>query len=104
GEVVWDTDTTGPMLFSGTYADGKFFRGGTHDNVFYAFDANSGDISWTYNPETIDGYWCSGTAAAYGMVYSLNKDGCLYALDQDTGSVVWKYTGPGSLMFPGVPT
>ncbi len=104
GEVVWDTDTTGPMLFSGTYADGKFFRGGTHDNVFYAFDANSGDLLWTYNPQTIDGYWCSGTAAAYGMVYSLNKDGCLYALDQDTGSVVWKYTGPGSLMFPGVPT
>lgn len=104
GLVIWDTDTTGPMLFSGTYANGKFFRGGTHDNVFYAFDANNGKILWTFNPKTPDGYWCSGTAAAYGMVYAVNKDGSLYALDQDTGELVWKYTGPGSLMFPGAPT
>jgi eukaryotic-like serine/threonine-protein kinase len=104
GDVLWDTETTGPMLFSGTYAQGKFFRGGTHDNTFYAFDASDGRTLWTFKPETEDGYWCSGTAAAYGMVYGINKDGNLYAIDQNTGKVVWKYKGPGPLLFPGTPT
>ena len=104
GAVLWDTETTGPMLFSGTYSDGKFFRGGTHDNTFYAFDANTGKVLWAFNPGTADGYWCVGSAAAYGMVYELNKDGNLYALDENTGKVVWQYKGPGPLMFPGNPT
>lgn len=104
GAVVWDTETTGSLLFSGSYYEGKFFRGGTHDNTFYAFNTSTGEIMWTFNPGTPDGYWCSGTAVAYDMVYALNKDGKLYALDVDTGSVVWSYTGPGSLMFPGTPT
>ena len=104
GAVLWDTQTTGSLLFSGTYSDGKFFRGGTHDNTFYAFNADTGEISWTFNPGTEDGYWCSGTAVAYGLVYALNKDGKLYALDTDTGALVWNYTGPGALMFPGTPT
>jgi outer membrane protein assembly factor BamB len=103
GAVLWDTNTKAEMMFSGTYYEGKFFRGGTDDNTFYAFDANTGKILWTFNPGT-DGYFCSGTAAAYGMVYALNKDGYLYALDANTGNVVWKYKGPGTLIFPGNPT
>jgi outer membrane protein assembly factor BamB len=104
GAVLWDTNTKAAMLFSGTYYEGKFFRGGTHDNTLYAFDANTGKILWTFNPGTEDGYFCSGTAAAYDMVYELNKDGHLYALDVNTGNVVWKYKGPGTLIFPGNPT
>jgi outer membrane protein assembly factor BamB len=104
GAVLWDAETTGPMLFSGTYSNGKFFRGGTHDNTFYAFDATNGTVVWTFNPGTSDGYWCVGSAAAYGMVYELNKDGNLYALDENTGDVVWHYKGPGPLLFPGTPT
>jgi len=104
GDIVWDTETTGSLLFSGSYSDGKFFRGGTHDNTLYAFDTNTGEILWRFNPGTDDGYWSSGTAVAYGIVYALNKDGNLYAVDADTGSVIWSYRGPGSLMFPGTPT
>ncbi len=104
GAVLWDTETSDNMAFSGTYYENKFFRGGMHDNTFYAFDADTGEVLWTYNPGTADGYWCSGSAAAYGMVYGLNKDGHLYALDADTGKVVWAYKGPGPLMFPGMPT
>ncbi|HTY74340.1 MAG TPA: PQQ-binding-like beta-propeller repeat protein [Candidatus Nanoarchaeia archaeon] len=104
GQIVWDTNTKDAMLFSGTYDNGKFFRGGAHDNTFYAFDATTGAILWTYSPGTADGYFCTGTAAAYGMVYALNRDGNLYAFDEDTGKLVWKYTGPGPLMFPGNPT
>ena len=104
GKVLWDKETKGSMLFSGSYYDGKFFRGGTHDNTLYCFDANNGDILWTFNPQTEDGYFCVGTATAYGMVYALNKDGFLYALNVTNGDVVWKYQGPSTLMFPGTPT
>jgi outer membrane protein assembly factor BamB len=103
GRVLWDTETKTSMLFAGSYSDGKFFRGGAYDNNFYCFDADNGTVLWTFNPGTHDGYWCSGSAVAYGMVYGLNKDGYLYALDVDTGDQVWKYKGPGPLFFPGYP-
>ena len=104
GKVLWDKETKGSMLFSGSYYQGKFFRGGTHDNTLYSFDANNGDILWTFNPKTEDGYFCVGPATAYGIVYALNKDGYLYALNATNGDLVWKYRGPGTLMFPGTPT
>ena len=103
GKVLWDTETKTPMVFSGSYYQDKFFRGGTHDNSLYCFNAATGEILWTFNPQTEDGYFCIGPAVAYGMVYSLNKDGHLYALDVDTGDLVWKYKGPATLMFPGNP-
>jgi outer membrane protein assembly factor BamB len=104
GDVLWNTNTKTPMIFSGAYSDGKFFRGGGHDNSLYCFDADSGEILWTFNPGTEDGYFCIGPAVAYGMVYELNKDGNLYAVDVDTGDLVWKYKGPGPLIFPGSPS
>ena len=61
------------------------------------------EILWKYNPGTQLGYWVSGSAVAYDMVYELNKDGNLYALDVNTGNVVWKYEGPGYLFWPGWP-
>jgi outer membrane protein assembly factor BamB len=103
GAVLWDTETKTPMVFSGSYYQGKFFRGGSHDNTMYCFDATTGKILWTYSPESADGYFSVGPAAAYGMVYELNKDGYLYALDVNTGELVWKYKGPGPLIFPGNP-
>ena len=98
-----DTPTKGPMIFSGSYSDGRFFRGGTDDNTVYCFNATNGQILWTYTPDT-NGYFTAGCAVAYGMVYELNKDGGLYAINVETGNLVWKYTGPGTLIFPGNPT
>ena len=103
GKVIWITNTKGPMVFTGAYSDGMYFKGGTDDNTMYAFNADSGEIIWTYTPET-DGYFVTGCAVAYGMVYEMNKDGYLYALDMYTGELVWKYKGPNdSLMWPGMP-
>ncbi len=102
GKILWDTETKSAMSFSGSYYRGAFFRGSSYDNTLYAFNASDGEVLWTFSPKT-DGYFCVGSAAAYGMVYELNKDGHLYALDVDTGEVVWKYKGPGPLMFPGNP-
>jgi outer membrane protein assembly factor BamB len=103
GAVLWDTETKSAMLFSGSYYEGKFFRGGTHDNTLYCFNATTGQIIWTFNADTEEGYFCIGPAVAYGLVYELNRDGYLYALDAETGEVVWTYKGPGPLVFPGSP-
>jgi len=102
GSVVWETQTTGIMTWSGSYYQGRFLRGGT-DNQFYCFNATNGEVMWVYNPGTEVGHWASGSAAAYGMVYEVNKDGHLYALDVNTGEVVWKYKTPGYIFFPGWP-
>jgi outer membrane protein assembly factor BamB len=103
GDILWDTATTGAMSFSGSYYKGKLLKASEHDNTFYCFDAESGKILWRYNPGTHLGYWVSGCAAAYDMVYELNKDGHLYALDVNDGHLVWKYEGPGYLFWPGWP-
>jgi len=103
GEVLWDTETTGAMSFSGSYYEGKLLKAGETDNTFYCFDAETGEILWEYTSGTHLGYWISGSAAAYDMVYELNKDGNLYALDVNTGQLVWKYEGPGYMFWPGWP-
>ena len=103
GAVIWSTLTKGPMIFAGSYSEGRFFRGGTDDNTMYAFNATTGETLWTYKPDT-DGYFTSGCAVAYGLVYSLNKDGYLYAFDVKTGTLIWRYQGPGTLLWPGFPT
>ena len=94
------------MIFNGAYADGLFFRGGTDDNTMYAFNATNGKIVWTYTPTGDDeGYFTTGPAIAYGMIYEMNKDGYLYAFNMFTGDVVWKYKGPDStLLWPGMPS
>lgn len=103
GEVLWTTRTKTAMIFSGAYSDGKFVRGGTDDNTMYCFNATNGDVVWTYTADT-DGYFTIGCAIAYGMVYEPNKDGGIYAIDLETGQLVWKYQGPGTMLFPGMPS
>ena len=104
GAVVWQTLTKGPMLFNGAYSDGMFFRGGTDDNTMYCFNATNGDTLWTYTAQT-DGYFCSGPAVGYGMVYEMNKDGNLYAFNMNTGQLAWTYHGPDkTLLWTGMPS
>ena len=104
GDIIWATPTKGPMIFTGAYADGLYFKGGSDDNTMYAFNATNGNIVWRYRPDT-DGYFTTGCAVAYGLVYEMNKDGYLYAFNMYTGEVVWKYKGPNdTLMWPGMPS
>lgn len=106
GQILWTTPTKGPMIFNGAYDDGMFFRGGTDDNTMYCFNATTGQIVWTYTPPNDPyGYFVTGPAVGYGMVYEMSKDGNLYAFNEQTGSLVWKYKGPdNSLLWPGMPT
>ncbi len=104
GKILWSTNTKGPMIFTGAYADGMYFKGGSDDNTMYCFNASTGEVIWRNRPYT-DGYFTTGCAVAYGMVYEMNKDGFLYAFDMYTGDIVWKYKGPNdTLMWPGMPT
>ena len=103
GDIIWDTETKGAMSFSGSYYEGKLLKAGEHDNTFYCFDAETGNILWEFNPGTQFGYWVSGSAVAYDRVYELNKDGNLYALDVNTGQLIWKHEGPGYIFWPGWP-
>ena len=103
GDVLWDTETKGLMVFSGSYYQGKFLRGGELDNTFYCFDAELGETLWEFNPGTQFGFWGVGNAAAYGKVYGGNSDGYFYALDVNNGHPVWKYKGSGNLFIPGYP-
>ena len=107
GKIMWDTLTKGPMIFNGAYSDGIFFRGGTDDNTMYCFNAANGQIVWTYTPPSDpNGYFTTGPAIAYGIVYEMNKDGYLYALNEKTGDLLWKYkrSGQHDFIWPGMPT
>ncbi len=104
GAIVWTTLTHGPMIFNGAYSDGRYFIGGTDDNTLYCFNSTNGQILWTYTPDT-NGYFTTGPAVAYGLVYEMNKDGNLYAINVATGVPVWRYKGPDeTLIWPGMPT
>jgi outer membrane protein assembly factor BamB len=98
GKMVWDTLLTGDPTYGASYINGVLYRG-LLDNTFVAIDGATGKILWTFNPNDY-GFWSSGTAAAYGMVYEVNVDGYIYALNATNGQVVWKYLGPGQ-SYPG---
>jgi outer membrane protein assembly factor BamB len=106
GAIVWDTLTKGPMIFDGAYSDSLFFRGGTDDNTMYCFNATNGQIVWTYTPPSDpSGYFTTGPAVAYGIVYEMNKDGYLYAFNETSGVLLWKHkAADNTLIWPGMPT
>jgi len=94
GTTLWITPSTGYISFGASYIDGKFIHGAL-DNNMHCWDADTGELLWTYNPGTWYGMWASATGAAYGMVYEKNQDGYLYAINASTGELVWRTKGPG---------
>jgi outer membrane protein assembly factor BamB len=98
GQVVWVTQLTGAPAYTGVYYNGVIYKG-CLDNVFVAMDGKTGNILWTNKPSAF-GFWCSGAAAAYGMIYMDNVDGNVYALNATTGEIVWKHWA-GGLYYPG---
>ncbi len=94
GTTLWVTPSTGGFIYGATYIDGKIVHGEL-DNNMHAWDANTGEMLWTYNPGTWYGMWASAAASAYGMVYEKNQDTYLYAINATTGEMVWRAKGPG---------
>ena len=98
GQIIWTIQLTGAPDYQGSYYNGIEYIG-LLDNTFVAINGANGSIVWSYNPNDY-GFWSSGVAAGYGMVYELNVDGYLYAFNATTGNVIWKYLGPGQ-SYPG---
>ncbi|MFB3888261.1 MAG: PQQ-binding-like beta-propeller repeat protein [Candidatus Bathyarchaeia archaeon] len=98
GQVLWVTQLTGAPAYTGVYYNGVIYKG-CLDNVFVAMEGNTGKILWTNKPSAF-GFWCSGAAAAYGMIYMDNVDGNVYALDAKTGRTVWQHWA-GGMYYPG---
>jgi len=94
GEIIWETPTTAYASYSMCYYMGRIFSGQLDGN-FVCWNATTGELLWTFHPDTPWAFWAGRIAAYNGKVYSLNQDAHLYALDAKTGKMVWKYKGPG---------
>lgn len=94
GEQLWKTYTKGEMGYDSVYYQGMLIRGGTVDNIMYAFDGNTGKILWEYTTDDWYAFW-DHTSAAYGMVYAMNQDRSLYAINATNGELVWKFDDAG---------
>jgi outer membrane protein assembly factor BamB len=87
-------------------ADGTLYIGG-NNGIFYALDARTGKVKWTFDGVARSGYrtYAIFSSAALGpdrTIYFGGKDGVLYALREGRGlfaagpQVLWRYKlGPG---------
>jgi outer membrane protein assembly factor BamB len=92
--VAWDA-TTGRELWRHESAStesspllvGKLLYVGSWDGTFYALNARTGKVRWTFDA----GASMTGSAAYdLGMVFTGTDDGHLFALDARTGKLRWK--------------
>ncbi len=94
GTQIWKVGVTTSFIYGMSYYEGKIIHGGL-DNNMRAWNANTGELLWTYNPGGYYGQWASGTAVGNGLVYEHNQDTYVYALNANTGELVWRQKGPG---------
>jgi len=94
GNILWIGRHSSEATYGATYADGKVFWGGL-DNNLRCWDANTGALLWTYNPQGFYGQWASSSGYAYGIVYEHNQDNFMYAINATTGKLIWRQEGPG---------
>jgi outer membrane protein assembly factor BamB len=94
GKTIWQTPVTSTFTYGMSYIDGKVIHGGLDGNM-RAWNITTGELLWTYNPNSWYGMWASASGTAYGMVYEHNQDTYLYAINATNGELVWKAKGPG---------
>jgi outer membrane protein assembly factor BamB len=93
GEKIWsfDSGNNKPMHLAPSYDDGMVYFGG-EDEYFYALDASTGNLEWSYKGTGI----FKGMSAVVnnGLVIAGTWDGYLYAWDAKTGALEWEYFEP----------
>lgn len=75
---------------------------GNSQSDFYAFNALTGQVLWTYFPNQL-GAKHDGLVAVdvdRGLVLYPAHDGCIRALDKDTGSLAWKFQACDNTLYP----
>ena len=95
GEVIWRALAKGDWSERPSYYEDRVIAMGL-DNRMYCVNATTGEMLWIYENHSYWGFFNSGVAIAYGMVYVENGDTYDYAFDLYTGKLVWKYKGPGN--------
>ena len=100
GAILWQTPTRTPLQSAPTYADGRVFAI-TDDNEIFAFNANSGEVLWTYQGiiEPARMLTTSAPAVADEVVFAPFSSGELVALRVQNGGVLWQdaLTSAGAL-------
>jgi outer membrane protein assembly factor BamB len=101
GSEIW-TYPTGPFSDVPLFNQGIVY-GGSFDKKFYAFNATTGQPTWTY---TAPSYFRSYGPTYYnGNIFIGNDDGYLYSLNALTGAFNWKlqtYPGGNAAVYNGV--
>lgn len=106
GEIKWQTQALGPGLgqpgsFYSTpaVAFGRVYIG-NNDSRVYSFDAETGDLAWTYS--TGDYVYSGPTVAKVPgtrpTVYIGSFDGNVYALDAKSGEARWTFDMGGRVI------
>ena len=100
GAQLWETPTRTPLHSSPTYADGRVFAI-SDDNEIFAFNANTGEVLWTYQGIIEPARMLTSPAPAVDgeVVIAPFSSGEVVALRVQNGGVVWQdaLTSSGSL-------
>lgn len=86
-ELAWSFDTGKPFNIAPTVGDGKAFVIPV-DGYLHAFNAETGHLDWTYDPE--EGLWDRGLSVHGEQLIVCHKDGAVAALNTADGAVQWK--------------
>ena len=91
GEPLWETPTRTPLHSAPTYADGRVFAV-SDDNEIFGFNANSGELLWTYQGIIETARMLSSPAPAVfdEVVFAPFSSGELVALRVQNGGVIWQ--------------
>lgn len=88
GHELWRLNIQNGVEGSATLVQNKLYFGG-NDGQFYAVEATSGKVLWTF-PTRIENL--SEPLVDAGVVYFLTGNNSLYALDANTGKQLWLYS------------
>jgi outer membrane protein assembly factor BamB len=107
GNVVWKTQTQGPIESSPAVSDGAVYFNSKEPEgaALYKVDANTGAVIWKqvfpYNYSPIEGgtEMLGSPSVAAGMVFTSTDMRTYYALNATTGNIAWNFSDPAASEF-----
>jgi len=98
GRMIWSVSLPWqyvPCLYTvPSVGYGKIYVPNGIDGKLYAFEEDTGALTWIANIESV-GHHLSTPAIADGKVFIGSPNGKVYALNAETGEIVWYYTTGG---------
>ncbi|MBW2092861.1 MAG: PQQ-binding-like beta-propeller repeat protein [Deltaproteobacteria bacterium] len=95
GELIWETETTGPVHSSPTVADSLVYVG-LLDGRVLALSRSTGRIEWEYKTNN---FIFSSPTLVGNRLYIGSGDQAIYALNAQTGQLIWKTSTEGRIQF-----